>query len=163
MNSSGNIYASNDVNVGHQVNAQYVWASGNLNSNYIHSNGNIDADGRLNAGEFLYINGKANVGANCSPNGLQGTDSTGLLLSCVGGKWVKTSGTAGFFTKIKALAWLRILTLILVHVHLEQQLMNYFILHLLSNQVEEVMAVARQWLKIEYYTNVDDFFNTIKK
>lgn len=99
MNSSGNIYASNDVNVGHQVNAQYVWASGNLNSNYIHSNGNIDADGRLNAGEFLYINGKANVGANCSPNGLQGTDSTGLLLSCVGGKWVKTSGTAGFFTK----------------------------------------------------------------
>ncbi|SYD42548.1 Uncharacterised protein [Klebsiella pneumoniae] len=41
--------------------------------------------------------------------------------------------------------------------------MNYFILHLLSNQVEEVMAVARQWLKIEYYTNVDDFFNTIKK
>jgi hypothetical protein len=62
MNSSGNIYASNDVNVGHQVNAQYVWASGNLNSNYIHSNGNIDADGRLNAGEFLYINGKANVG-----------------------------------------------------------------------------------------------------
>jgi hypothetical protein len=39
-----------------------VWASGNFNSNYIHSNGNIDADGRLNAGEFLYINGKANVG-----------------------------------------------------------------------------------------------------
>ncbi|HDK6923831.1 TPA: shufflon system plasmid conjugative transfer pilus tip adhesin PilV [Klebsiella pneumoniae] len=99
LNSSGNIYASNDINVGHQVNTQYVWASGNLNSNYIHSNGNIDADGRLNAGEFLYINGKANVGANCSPNGLQGTDSTGLLLSCVGGKWVKTSGTAGFFTK----------------------------------------------------------------
>lgn len=95
MNSSGNIYASNDVNVGHQVNAQYVWASGNLNSNYIHSNGNIDADGRLNAGEFLYINGKANVGANCSPNGLQGTDSTGLLLSCVGGKWTKASGGGG--------------------------------------------------------------------
>ena len=98
LNSAGNIYASNDVNVGHQVNAQYVWASGNLNSNYIHSNGNINADGRLNAGEFLYINGKANVGANCSPNGLQGTDSTGLLLSCVSGKWVKASGTSGFFT-----------------------------------------------------------------
>ncbi|WP_227641147.1 shufflon system plasmid conjugative transfer pilus tip adhesin PilV, partial [Klebsiella pneumoniae] len=63
--------------------------------NYIHSNGNIDADGRLNAGEFLYINGKANVGANCSPNGLQGTDSTGLLLSCVGGKWTKASGGGG--------------------------------------------------------------------
>lgn len=99
LNSSGNIYASNDINVGHQVNTQYVWASGNLNSNYVHSNGNIDADGRLNAGEFLYINGKANVGSGCSPNGLQATASNGLLLSCVSGKWVKASGTSGFFTK----------------------------------------------------------------
>ncbi len=24
------------------------------------------------------------------------------------------------------------------------------------------MVAAQQWLKIEYYTNVDDFFNTIK-
>ncbi|HBQ8809349.1 shufflon system plasmid conjugative transfer pilus tip adhesin PilV [Klebsiella pneumoniae] len=99
LNSSGNIYASNDINVGHQVNTQYVWASGNLNSNYVHSNGNIDADGRLNAGEFLYINGKASVGSGCSPNGLQATASNGLLLSCVSGKWVKASGTSGFFTK----------------------------------------------------------------
>ncbi|SYN15079.1 PilV-like protein [Klebsiella pneumoniae] len=101
LNSSGNIYASNDINVGHQVNTQYVWASGNLNSNYVHSNGNIDADGRLNAGEFLYINGKANVGSGCSPNGLQATASNGLLLSCVSGKWVKASGTSGFFTMNK--------------------------------------------------------------
>ncbi|EPI3514522.1 shufflon system plasmid conjugative transfer pilus tip adhesin PilV, partial [Klebsiella pneumoniae] len=101
LNSAGNIYASNDINVGHQVNTQYVWASGNLNSNYIHSNGNIDADGRLNAGEFLYINGKANVGSGCSPNGLQATASNGLLLSCVSGKWVKASGTSGFFTMNK--------------------------------------------------------------
>lgn len=101
INSAGNIYASNDINVGHQVNTQYVWASGNLNSNYIHSNGNIDADGRLNAGEFLYINGKANVGSGCSPNGLQATASNGLLLSCVSSKWVKASGTSGFFTMNK--------------------------------------------------------------
>lgn len=87
LNSSGNIYASNDINVGHQVNTQYVWASGNLNSNYIHSNGNIDADGRLNAGEFVYINGQANLGAGCSPNGLQGRSSDGSLLSCVNGLW----------------------------------------------------------------------------
>ncbi len=65
MNSSGNIYASNDINAGHQVNTQYVWASGNLNSNYIHSNGNIDADGRLNVGEYAYINGQASVGGGC--------------------------------------------------------------------------------------------------
>ncbi|HHC4269903.1 TPA: prepilin-type N-terminal cleavage/methylation domain-containing protein [Klebsiella pneumoniae] len=87
MNSSGNIYASNDINAGHQVNAQYVWASGNLNSNYIHSNGNIDANGRVNAGEFVYINGQANLGAGCSPNGLQGRSSDGSLLSCVNGLW----------------------------------------------------------------------------
>ncbi|WP_077269447.1 pilus assembly protein PilV [Klebsiella pneumoniae] len=87
MNSSGNIYAANDANVGHQINTQYVWASGNLNSNYIHSNGNIDANGRMNAGEFVYINGQANLGAGCSPNGLQGRSSDGSLLSCVNGLW----------------------------------------------------------------------------
>lgn len=87
MNSSGNIYASNDINAGHQVNTQYVWASGNLNSNYIHSNGNIDANGRVNAGEFVYINGQANVGWGCSPNGLQGRTPEGAILSCVNGLW----------------------------------------------------------------------------
>lgn len=89
LNSSGNIYASNDINVGHQVNTQYVWASGNLNSNYVHSNGNIDANGRINAGEFVYINGQANVGWGCSPNGLQGRTSEGAILSCVNGVWSK--------------------------------------------------------------------------
>lgn len=87
LNSSGNIYASNDINVGHQVNTQYVWASGNLNSNYIHSNGNIDADGRLNVGEYAYINGQASVGGGCSPNGLQGRTPEGAILSCVNGLW----------------------------------------------------------------------------
>ncbi|BBT70506.1 hypothetical protein WP8S18E06_18050 [Klebsiella sp. WP8-S18-ESBL-06] len=89
MNSSGNIYASNDINAGHQVNAQYVWASGNLNSNYIHSNGNINSDGRINAGEFVYINGKVSTGGGCSPNGLQGRDDEGSALSCVNGLWAK--------------------------------------------------------------------------
>lgn len=87
MNDSGNIYAANDANIGHQINTQYVWASGNLNSNYIHSNGNVDANGRVNAGEFVYINGQANLGAGCSPNGLQGRSSDGSLLSCVNGLW----------------------------------------------------------------------------
>ncbi|MCY4740142.1 shufflon system plasmid conjugative transfer pilus tip adhesin PilV [Klebsiella pneumoniae] len=87
MNSSGNIYASNDINAGHQVNTQYVWASGNLNSNYIHSNGNIDADRRINAGEFVYINGQATIGAGCSPNGVVGRTPEGAILSCVNGLW----------------------------------------------------------------------------
>lgn len=87
VNATGNIYTANDANIGHQVNTQYVWASGNLNSNYIHSNGNIDANGRVNVGEFVYINGQANLGAGCSPNGLQGRSSDGSLLSCVNGLW----------------------------------------------------------------------------
>lgn len=93
MNSSGNIYASNDINAGHQVNAQYVWASGNLNSNYIHSNGNIDANGRINAGEFVYINGQANIGWGCSPNGLQGRTPEGKVISCVNGVWSGSTGS----------------------------------------------------------------------
>lgn len=96
MNSSGNIYASNDINAGHQVNAQYVWASGNLNSNYIHSNGNIDANGRVNAGEFVYVNGQANIGWGCSPNGLIGRTGSGSLVSCVNGIW-KAAGQGSIY------------------------------------------------------------------
>lgn len=94
LNANGDIYASNDVNVGHQVGAQYVWASGNINSNYIHSNGNIDSNGRINAGEFVYINSQAGVGGGCSPNGLIGRDSTGKILSCVNGVWTMPGGTS---------------------------------------------------------------------
>ncbi|MDG9880660.1 shufflon system plasmid conjugative transfer pilus tip adhesin PilV [Enterobacter roggenkampii] len=93
MNSSGNIYASNDINAGHQVNTQYVWASGNLNSNYIHSNGNIDADRRINAGEFVYINGQATIGAGCSPNGVVGRTPEGKVISCVNGVWSGSTGS----------------------------------------------------------------------
>lgn len=80
--TDGDIYANSGT-----VNTSYVWASGNINSNYIHSNGSMNADGRINAGEFVYINGQANLGAGCSPNGLQGRSSDGSLLSCVNGLW----------------------------------------------------------------------------
>jgi hypothetical protein len=46
---------------------------------YIKSTGNIDANGRVNAGEFVYINGQANVGWGCSPNGLQEERQKGLF------------------------------------------------------------------------------------
>lgn len=58
---------------------------------YVHSNGNIDANGRINAGEFVYINGQANVGWGCSPNGLQGRTPEGAILSCVNGVWKSSS------------------------------------------------------------------------
>jgi hypothetical protein len=96
INSAGNIYASNDINAGHQVNTQYLWASGNVNSNYIHSNGNIDAAGRLNVGEYAYVNGQAGIGGGCSPNGLIGRTSSGSLLSCVNGIW-KAAGQGSIY------------------------------------------------------------------
>lgn len=105
MNSSGNIYASNDINAGHQVNAQYVWASGNVNSNYIHSNGNIDVAGRLNVGEYAYVNGQAGIGGGCSPNGLIGRTSSGSLLSCVNGIWKAAGQGSIYYNSVGAIAY----------------------------------------------------------
>ncbi len=97
VKSTGNIDANGTVN------ATYVWASGNLNSNYVHSNGNIDAagqvygaggvvsGGRMTTNEFLQINGQANIGWGCSPNGLQGRTPEGAILSCVNGVWKSSS------------------------------------------------------------------------
>ena len=93
IKSTGNIDANGTVNAG------YVWASGNLNSNYVHSNGNIDAGGqiygaggvvsggRITAGEFVQINGVANIGWACGPNGILGRAVDGTSLSCVNGIW----------------------------------------------------------------------------
>ncbi|HGZ2383071.1 TPA: prepilin cleavage protein [Escherichia coli] len=99
VNSSGNIDAAGTVN------AAYVWASGNLNSNYVHSNGNIDAagqvygasavvsGGRMTTNEFLQINGQANIGWGCSPNGVVGRTPEGKVISCVNGIWSGSSGS----------------------------------------------------------------------
>lgn len=43
----GYVHSNGNIDANGTVNAQYVWASGNLNSNYVHSNGNIDANGRV--------------------------------------------------------------------------------------------------------------------
>lgn len=68
-----------------------VQTSAGFYGGYIKSTGNIDANGRVNAGEFVYINGQANVGWGCSPNGLQGRTSEGAILSCVNGVWKSSS------------------------------------------------------------------------
>ncbi|WP_409247356.1 shufflon system plasmid conjugative transfer pilus tip adhesin PilV [Enterobacter hormaechei] len=68
-----------------------VQTSAGFYGGYIKSTGNIDANGRINAGEFIYINGQANVGWGCSPNGLQGRTPEGAILSCVNGVWKSSS------------------------------------------------------------------------
>ena len=93
MNASGEIYASGGV------------TSNTVNSNYIHSNGNIDAagqvagntvvsGGRTTVGEFLQINGVAYAGNGCGPNGLQGRAADGSILSCVNGVWRAAGGAS---------------------------------------------------------------------
>ena len=92
----GYVHSNGNIDANGTVNAQYVWASGNLNSNYVHSNGNIDANGRVNAGEFVYVNGQANIGWGCSPNGLIGRTGSGSLVSCVNGIW-KAAGQGSIY------------------------------------------------------------------
>jgi len=50
--------------------------------------GQLVTTGRIYPGEFLQMNALASPGAGCSPNGLQGADSTGAMNSCVNGAWV---------------------------------------------------------------------------
>ncbi|ENG5410221.1 shufflon system plasmid conjugative transfer pilus tip adhesin PilV [Escherichia coli] len=55
--------------------------------------GTVRADGRLYTGEYLQLEKTATAGASCSPNGLVGRDSTGVILSCQSGVW-RTSGSS---------------------------------------------------------------------
>lgn len=86
---SSNNYVSLDGTTGN------ITASGNIEAAKNVKGATLESTGRTTVGEFVQLNGQATVGATCSPNGLQGTDSTGLLLSCVGGKWTKASGGGG--------------------------------------------------------------------
>ncbi|MFZ5327467.1 prepilin cleavage protein, partial [Enterobacter asburiae] len=91
--SSGNINSAGTVTAERVDVVDYVWASRKISSNYVYSTGNLDADGQINANTFVYINGKANVGWGCSPNGLQGRTSEGAILSCVNGVWRGSTGS----------------------------------------------------------------------
>ncbi|EMV7143284.1 shufflon system plasmid conjugative transfer pilus tip adhesin PilV [Enterobacter hormaechei subsp. xiangfangensis] len=68
-------------------------ASGNITSSGQVKGATVASTGRMTTGEYLQINGTATAGASCSPNGLQGKSSTGVLLSCVSSKWTSGSGT----------------------------------------------------------------------
>lgn len=84
MNKDGNIYGSGNAQLDGNINA-----NGNINSY-----SQITASQRLTTGEFLQINGVANVGWGCSPNGLQGRAANGAILSCVNGIWKAADGNS---------------------------------------------------------------------
>lgn len=56
--------------------------------------GQLVTTGRVYPGEYLQLNALASPGGGCSPNGLQGADSTGALNSCVSGVWVAAGAAA---------------------------------------------------------------------
>ncbi|EEE1378187.1 shufflon system plasmid conjugative transfer pilus tip adhesin PilV, partial [Salmonella enterica subsp. diarizonae] len=67
-----------------------IHSSGNIEAVGKISGGNVVSSGRTTTGEFLQINGQAQTGGGCSPNGLQGRTSEGGILSCVNGVWTGT-------------------------------------------------------------------------
>lgn len=57
--------------------------------------GALQSGGRTTVGEFLQINGVANAGWGCAPNGLIGRNASGLILSCQSGVWKGGGGGPG--------------------------------------------------------------------
>ncbi|EFP3681561.1 shufflon system plasmid conjugative transfer pilus tip adhesin PilV, partial [Salmonella enterica] len=85
-------YGGKNIRTAAGVYGGYIHSSGNIdsaadmNSNRVFSN-YIQSNGRVVAGEYVQINGQAQIGGGCSPNGLQGRTAEGAILSCVNGVW----------------------------------------------------------------------------
>lgn len=74
------------------VNGKGIYTSGQLRG------GTVRADGRASVGEYLQLDGTANAGDGCSPNGLVGRTPAGILLSCQNGIWKLQSVPIDTFT-----------------------------------------------------------------
>ncbi len=59
--------------------------------------GEMQTKGRLTSGEYLQIEGVANVGDACEPNGLIARDADASILSCQSGKWRASGGNAQIY------------------------------------------------------------------
>lgn len=62
-------------------------ASGNIESSQNVKGATLESTGRATVGEFVQLNGQAEVGKECQSNGLQGRTVDGQILSCVNGVW----------------------------------------------------------------------------
>lgn len=80
-------YAGKNIQTAAGVYGGYIHSSGNIDSVGQVYGGTIVSGGRATVGEFLQINGQAQTGGGCSPNGLQGRTPEGAILSCVNGVW----------------------------------------------------------------------------
>jgi len=62
--------------------------------------GTVRSDGRLTAGEYLQLNGIANAGTHCSPDGLVGRDNSGAILQCQSGVWRTIGAPDGSYSNL---------------------------------------------------------------
>lgn len=87
------IYAGGTIGIGEGGNlVAYINQGGNIFASNNITGGSVTSNGRLTAGEFVQVNGVANEGNGCSPNGLQGRTQDGQILSCVNGVWKSGGG-----------------------------------------------------------------------
>ena len=82
----GGFYMDDDSWV-KSLNGKGIYTSGQLKG------GSLRVDGRASVGEYLQLDSIAAAGQGCSPNGLQGRNNTGSILSCVNGVWTSPSIT----------------------------------------------------------------------
>ena len=66
----GYVHSNGNIDAAGTVNAAYVWASGNLNSNYVHSNGNIDANGQVYGAAAVVSGGRMTTNEYLQINGV---------------------------------------------------------------------------------------------
>ncbi|HHS9997184.1 TPA: tail fiber protein [Klebsiella quasipneumoniae subsp. quasipneumoniae] len=78
---SSNNYVSLDGTTGN------ITASGNIEAAKNVKGATLESTGRTTVGEFVQLNGQAEVGKECQSNGLQGRTADGQILSCVNGVW----------------------------------------------------------------------------
>lgn len=81
------------------VNNKGITTEGELKGGKV-SGGTVRSEGRLSTGEYLQLDKTATAGTSCSPDGLVGRDSTGAILSCQSGSWIRLSGSTVLTGKI---------------------------------------------------------------
>lgn len=76
------------------VNNKGIYTGGQLKG------GTVRADGRASVGEYLQLDGTANEGWGCSPNGLVGRANDGALLFCQNGIWKGAGKSNGAYQQL---------------------------------------------------------------
>jgi type II secretory pathway pseudopilin PulG len=89
---------------GVQIGSSYYYGDGTNSA--IRQNGQLYVQNQAGTGpanvdlNYVHINGTANVGWGCAPNGMQAQDGSGAPLFCVNGSWQQPSGRPNIITRV---------------------------------------------------------------